>query len=301
MTSWQFHIYKLMLRLQKRPQMLDGSRSIAEARSNQERLLSRLKPPTDSSCESMMVGDVPAEWIAANRVDNGRIILYLHGGAYCLGSINTHRALAAYIGKAAQARTLIIDYRLAPEYHHPAALDDATYAYKWLLAQGHAPQNIAIVGDSAGGGLTLATLLKLREEKVPMPGTAVTLSPWSDLAGTGASIKQKQNVDYILSPQFLSNSARLYTNGHGLDNHFISPYYASYHNFPPLLIQVGTDEILLDDAVRLAQKAQADGVDVTLDIWEGMLHVWQMGVPYIPEAKEAITQIGVFIQQHTQE
>ena len=110
---------------------------------------------------------------------------------------------------------------------------------------------------------------------------------------------QKRNVDYILSPQFLNNSARMYTNGHGLDNPFISPHYASYHSFPPLLIQVGTDEILLDDAVRLAQKAQTDGVDVTLDVWEGMLHVWQMGVPYIPEAKAAVAQIGAFIRQHT--
>lgn len=299
MASWQFHVYKIALRLQKRPQMLDGSHSVAEARRNQERLLSRLKPPPASTCESVMVGDIPAEWILADGVDNGRIILYLHGGAYCLGSINTHRSLAAYIGIAAQARTLIIDYRLAPEHHHPAAMDDAAGAYKWLLAQGYDAQNIAIVGDSAGGGLTLATLLKLRDENVPLPGTAVCLSPWVDLAGTGSSITRKQNVDYILSPRFLSKSAKLYTNGHGLENPFISPIYASCHNLPPLLIQVGTDEILLDDATRLAQKARAADVEVTLDIWDGMLHVWQMGVPYIPEAQQAIDQIGAFIQQHT--
>lgn len=299
MASWQFRVYKLMLWLQKRPQMLDGSRSIAEARLNQERLLSHLKPPPTSTCAAVMVDDVPAEWILADGVENGRIILYLHGGAYCLGSINTHRALAAHIGSAAQARTLIIDYRLAPEHHHPAALDDAAAAYKWLLTQGHSPQNIAVVGDSAGGGLTLAMLLKLREENVPMPGAAVTLSPWTDLAGTGTSMKQKRSVDYILSQQFLSKSAKMYTNGHSLENPFISPVYASFGKLPPLLIQVGTDEILLDDAIRLAEKAQADGVDVTLDVWERMLHVWQMGAPYIPEAKAAVAQIGAFIRQHT--
>ena len=299
MVSWQFKLYKLLLRLQFRGQVLDGSRPIETERANQERMLSFLRLPSACATESLMVAGVPAEWIDNPTVDNGRIILYLHGGAYCLCSINTHRTLAAYIGQAANAKTLIIDYRLAPEHHHPAALEDATAVYKWCLDEGYDPQKIAIVGDSAGGGLTLATLLALREQNVPMPGTAVCLSPWVDLLGSGNSMQNKVEHDPILSPKFLQNSAKMYTNGHKLENPFISPLYASFHNLPPLLIQVGTNEILLDDAVRLAEKAKVDGVEVTLDIWPEMFHVWQMASSFLPEAKTAVSQIGEFIQTHT--
>lgn len=299
MASWQFKIYKMMLRLQRREQILDGSRSIEAERANQERMLSLLRLPAACTTISSTIAGVPAEWIDNPETENGRILIYLHGGAYCLCSINTHRTLAAYIGQAAKAKTLIIDYRLAPEHHHPAALEDATAVYKWCLEEGYDPQKIAIVGDSAGGGLTLATLLALRDQKLPLPGTAVCLSPWVDLLGTGSSMQNKVDIDPILSPQFLQRSARMYTNGHKLENPFISPLYASFHDLPPLLIQVGTEEILLDDAARLAEKAKADGVEVTLDVWDDMFHVWHMGVSLLPEAKAAVSQIGAFIQQHT--
>ncbi len=299
MASWQFRVYRTILRKQLQRQRLGGVHSIVAERAKQERILSLLRLPKGCRTQSLLIADVPAEWIETGQMENGRIILYLHGGAYCLGSIKTHRALAAHIGQAARAKTLIFDYRLAPEEQHPAALEDATAVYKWCLNEGYDPQKIALVGDSAGGGLTMAMLLALRDQDVPLPGTAVCMSPWVDLVGTGASMQSKQEDDFILSSAFLNRSAQMYTNGHALQTPYISPLYASFAGLPPLLIQVGTSEILLDDALRLATKAEADGVQVTLDVWDEMLHVWQMAVPFLPEAKTAVRQMGTFIQEHT--
>ena len=236
---------------------------------------------------------VPAEWIAAPGAELGAI-LYLHGGAYTLGSINTHREMVARLSRSTGMRALIINYRLAPEHPYPAALEDATTAYRWLLAQGNDPARILIAGDSAGGGLTLAALIALRDAGEPLPAGAVCLSPWTDLTCSGDSIQTKAQDDLILTLENLSRSARSYAGEHDLRSPLISPLFADLSGLPPLLIQVGTDEILLDDARRIVEKAQTAGVDVTLEIWEEMFHVFQM-VSIMPGTKKALGQIGDFV------
>jgi acetyl esterase/lipase len=193
-------------------------------------------------------------------------------------------------------RALAINYRLAPEHPYPAALEDAATAYRWLLSQGNDPARIIIAGDSAGGGLTLATLVALREAGEPLPAGAVCISPWTDLACTGDCVHEKAPLDKILSPDGLTRSAKSYAGGHELRSPLISPLYADLRGLPPLLIQVGTDEILLDDAKRIAEKAQIAGVDITLEIWEEMFHVFQI-IPFLPETKQALGQIGDFVSR----
>jgi acetyl esterase/lipase len=222
------------------------------------------------------------------------MILYLHGGAYALGSINVHRELLARLARATHMRVLAVDYRLAPEHPYPAALEDTAAAYRWALDAGCAPSRIVVAGDSAGGGLALATLAALRDAGAPLPAGTVCLSPWLDLALTGASIRTKASVDPVLSREALERYAGLYAGEHARTHPLISPLYADLRGLPPLLIQVGTDEILLDDAVRGAEKARAAGVRATLDVVEGMFHVFQM-VGVLPETRRALERIAAFV------
>jgi acetyl esterase/lipase len=226
-------------------------------------------------------------------------MLYLHGGGYVVGSIATHRGLAGRLSQAAAARVLLVDYRLAPEHPFPAAVDDAAGAYRWLLAQGIEPARLVIAGDSAGGGLTIATLVALRDAGVPLPAAAVCLSPWVDLEGRGDSVTTKAAADPLVHKDMLVQLAAWYLAGADPRTQLAAPLYADLRHLPPLLIQVGTAEILLDDAIRLAEKATAAGVKVTLEPWEDMIHVWQLFAPMLPEGQKAIEGIGVFVRQHT--
>ena len=267
---------------------------VAEQRARAEKMARYFRLPKDLQCQAVDADGVPAKWIIPAAADEG-VILYLHGGAYCLGSVNAHLDLLARLARAANRKLLAIDYRLAPEHPHPAALEDAVTAYRWLLGQGTAPAQIVIAGDSAGGGLTLVTLLALRDADMPLPAAAVCISPWTDLALTGASMHVKADVEVILSPESLAMFAGLYAAGQSLTHPLISPLYADLAGLPPLLIQVGTDEILLDDATRFAHKAQAAGVEVTLEVWQGMFHVFHI-FPFFAETAEAVAQIGEFVQ-----
>lgn len=271
----------------------DGS--VEEQRSRQEKTTRLIKHTANVRCQPVDVNGVPGEWVTAPNVQLG-VILYLHGGAYTLGSITTHRELAARLSRSTGTSVLVINYRLAPEHPYPAALDDATTAYRWLLKQGNDPAHIIIAGDSAGGGLTLATLVALRDFGVTLPAGAVCISPWTDLTCSGDSIQSKSQEDLILSMESLSRSANSYAGGHDLRTPLISPLYADLKGLPPLLIQVGTDEILLDDARRVAEKAKKAGVDVTLEIWDEMFHVFQI-IPFMPETKKAMGQIGDFVER----
>ncbi len=264
--------------------------------SNLEKLAHKLKLPPGASQSSVNIAGIPGNWITVQDANDEKVILYLHGGAYHLGSVNTHRTLIARICKAARMRALAINYRLAPEHPFPAALDDATSTYRWLLAEGFHPENIIVAGDSAGGGLSIATLISLRDSGIPLPAGVVCLSPWTDLANTGDSIKNNIKIDYIFSDN-LEVSARLYAGDYDLKHPLISPLYADLHSLPPLLIQVGSDELLLDDSTRLAAHAQEAGVVVTLEIWEGMIHVFQGLAMLLPESKQAIKRIGLFMQE----
>jgi len=270
--------------------------SILEQRSRLESLACWAIFPRSVSVTPVSADGVPAEWVVTSDVNDDHVILYLHGGGYVVCSVNTHRDLVMRLSRAAKMRALSVDYRLAPEFPFPAALEDATRVYRWLLASGYDPEKIFIAGDSAGGGLTLATLIALRDSGDPLPAGAICFSPWTDLDGTGESMISKAKQDVILHNIRTERMAKAYAGNHELSHPLISPLYADLHGLPSLLIQVGTAEILLDDSTRLAEKARAAGVDVTLEIWDGMDHVFQAQAIILPEARRAIEGVGQFIQ-----
>jgi acetyl esterase/lipase len=265
-------------------------------RANMESMTSLMPLPPDVATEPVSVNGVPAEWVSTPDADPDRVVLYLHGGGYVIGSIKTHRDLAGRISRAAGARVLNVDYRLAPEHPHPAAVDDATAAYRWLLNAGHAPARLAVAGDSAGGGLTVATLVALRDAKQPLPAAGVCLSPWVDLEGVGESMTTCAELDPMVQRDPLLRMAKLYLGELDARTPLASPLHADLTGLPPLLIQVGTAETLLDDAHRIAERARKAGVDVTIDVWEDMIHVFQAFAPMLPEGQQAIEQIGEYLR-----
>jgi acetyl esterase/lipase len=222
-------------------------------------------------------------------------ILHLHGGGYTIGSLATIRPLASHMARAAGAKVLTVAYRLAPEHPHPGALDDAVSAYEWLLKQGWPPERLALAGDSAGGGLAVAALVALRRRGLPQPAAGVFLSPWTDLALTGASWGTNEGKDPLVTRWLLADMAERYLAGADPRLPTASPLYADLAGLPPLLIQVGTAEVLLDDSVALARAARAAGVAVTLECWSDMIHVWQAFAPVLDEANAAITRIGAWL------
>ena len=253
---------------------------------------------SDCTAEPVTAGGVPGEWVSAPGADPGRNVLYLHGGGYTIGSIKTHRCLAGWVSRAAKARVLIIDYRLAPEHPFPAAVDDSLAAYRFMLDSGVNPARTVVAGDSAGGGLAVAALLAIRDAKLPLPAAAVCLSPWVDMEGTGESMKTKADVDPMVGPN-LADMAKAYLGGKDLRTPLASPLYADLKGLPPMLIQVGTAEVLLDDSSRLAQRAREAGVEVVYEPWENMIHVWQIFVPMLDESKQAVARIGEYIRSKT--
>ena len=292
MPSQQLQIVIQMLRSAPVPETIEERRAAMET-------LAQLAPiPEDVQCQPVDAGGVPAEWIAAPNADAERVILYLHGGGYSMGSIKTHRELVSRLSRAAGARALAIDYRLAPENPFPAAVEDATAAYRWLLSNGVNPARTVIAGDSAGGGLTVATLVALRDAGDPLPAAAVCLSPWVDMEGIGESMTTKADLDPMVSREELLEGAKMYLGDADPRTPLAAPLYADLSGLPPLLIHVGTAETLLDDSTRLADRAKAAGVDVTLDVWDDMIHVWQAFAVMLPEGQQAIDRIGEFIQEH---
>jgi acetyl esterase/lipase len=243
-------IFAMMMRYQMVDFYKDSS--VEVQRTKMERYAKVVKLPGDVTCEPANDCHVSAEWIDTPKIDRDRVILYLHGGAYFLPGVNSHRDIAARLGRGAQMRALLVDYRLAPENPYPAALQDVTAAYEWLLAEGYQPLDIAICGDSSGGGLALAALLRLRDMDIAFPAAAVCLCPWTDLTGSGASMTNNAKTDFINRPVYMKTSARYYAGYDELENPYISPLFADLTGFPPLLIQAATRDVLLDDATRLA-------------------------------------------------
>jgi acetyl esterase/lipase len=271
--------------------------SVPEMRAAMEELAAPAQP--DVKCERLSAGGVDAEWITAPGAAADRAVLYLHGGGYVMGSINTHRDMIGRLSRAAQARVLALNYRLAPEHPFPAAVEDALAGYRYLLDQGLQPARMAVAGDSAGGGLTLATLVAARDAGIRLPAAAVCLSPWVDFEGLGESMKTRLHVDPIASPDGTRLLAQAYLAGKDPRTPLAAPLYADFKGLPPLLIQVGDHETLLDDSNRVAARARAAGVKVTLEVWPEMIHVWQLFATFLPEAQEAIEVIGKFIRAHT--
>jgi acetyl esterase/lipase len=268
----------------------------ATMRANMESMTKLMPLPPDVATESVSANGVPAEWVSVPTAAADRVVLYVHGGGYVIGSINTHRDLAGRISRASGARVLNVDYRLAPEHPHPAAVDDATAAYRWLLGAGQAPERLAIAGDSAGGGLTVATLVALRDVGDRLPAAGVCLSPWVDLEGLGESMSTCAHLDPMVQRDPLLKMAKMYLGDLPPRTPLASPLYADLSGLPPLLIQVGTAETLLDDATRIAERARKAGVDVTLDVWEEMIHVFQAFAPMLPEGQQAIDKIGEYLR-----
>lgn len=250
------------------------------------------------SCRKVSVGGVDGEWIVPSDAPPGKAILYFHGGGFRLGSVASHRDLIARVAQASGCRVLAVNYRLAPEHRFPAALEDALTAYAWLRDQGFRSEDLALAGDSAGGNLVLTTMLSLRGRGELLPAAAALMSPWTDLAATGASYQNRAAADPIHQRPMILALAKAYL-GEGGDprDPLASPLHADLSGLPPLLVQAGDRETVRDDATMLAEKATTAGVDVELQVWDGMIHVFQM-FPEIPQAQEAIAAMAAFLRRH---
>jgi len=247
--------------------------------------------------EQADVHGLNSEWLTPKGSPEDKLLLYLHGGAYVMGNCATHRQLVSYLAKYSGVKALLPEYRLAPEHPFPAAIEDAVGVYRSLLADGYLAENIIIAGDSAGGGLTMATLLSLRHAGDPLPAAACLLSPWLDLAATGESMTTRAKKDPWFQPEDMPIVAAYYCSDDELRNPLVSPVYAYLSGLPPLYIQVGEDEILLSDSTRAAEKVKAAGGEVEIEIWPGMWHVFQAFLLQVPESKKAAKKIGKFVKR----
>jgi len=272
-----------------------GTPSLEESRAGFEAMLSMTPLPADLNVEELMIEHMRADWVSVPESKANRTVLYLHGGGYMIGSNVGYREFASRMARALQARVLVINYRLAPENPFPAAVDDAVMAYNWLIDQGVDTNQLVVAGDSAGGGLTLATLVALRDAGVPLPACATCFSPWVDLEATGNSAKPGVVDDPIINLDGLRGMTEAYA-PNDKRNPLAAPLYADLTGLPPLLVFVGTREVLLDDATRIVDNARAAGVNTTLHIGEGLVHVWQVFA--LPESQQSLEQMSEFVTQH---
>ena len=268
---------------------------IGERRKSFDAIVSAYPTAQDVVVEPITVNGVPAEWTTTPGADHSRAVLYLHGGGYVIGSLDSHRHLAAEVGRAAGARCLALHYRLAPEHPFPAAVEDALAGYRYLLDAGVAPGHVAIAGDSAGGGLVVAALVAIRDAGLPQPAAGWCISPWVDMEGIGASMAGKAAEDPTVQKEPLLEMAAHYLHGANPRAPLAAPIYADLRDLAPLFIQVGAVETLLDDAIRLAGVAGAAHVPVTLEIWPEMVHVWHLYYPDLGAGRRAIEAGGRFL------
>lgn len=251
-----------------------------------------------TAVRATVLGGVPVEVVTPQRPSASVTIVYLHGGAYVSMSPRSHRRLVSHLAAATGCRVIAVDYRLAPEHPYPAALDDATAAYTAHLAE--APQQkVVLAGDSAGGGLALATAIALRDRGQPLPAALVLIAPWVDLTCSGDSMRSRTRRERVLTPAALPDDARRYAGDLDVHSPLVSPLFADLEGLPPMLIQVGDDEVLLDDSLRLAQRAQDAGVPVNLQVWQRLWHVWQLYAGLLPEAADAVGAIAEFVREQT--
>ncbi len=298
MSSYQAAAFKLVLRILKK-RMFTNTDHVALRRMVNNSSRRMPKPPADIDFRSERIEGIPCLWVKAMGAEPEKLILYLHGGGYIFCSAHTtHKDILWRLSVASKCRVIAPDYRLAPEHPYPAALEDSIKVYRWLLDQGYKPENIVIVGDSAGGGLTYGTVLKIRDLGLPLPAATVGMSPWTDLAVTGESVITNLKRYALIPGDGLPEGAQYYLAGASTRDPYASPLYGDPTGLPPTLIQVSKDEVLLDDSRRLAAKYRAAGVPCELELWDGMPHVWQTLAMFIPEGKTAINRIGSFIAKH---
>jgi epsilon-lactone hydrolase len=271
---------------------------VYEQRRQLRELLAAQPLPAGVAVTAAALGDVPVAEITVDGIEPRHTVLYFHGGVYVLGDAFQAAGLASQIGRRTGAKVISVDYRLAPEHPYPAAVDDALAAYEALLHNGAAPSDIAFAGESAGGGLAIATLVNARDHGLPLPAAAFVMSPYADLTLAGTTMETKRDADPLLSPQALQARVPDYTAGQDAALGLISPIFADLSGLPPLIIQAGTHEVLLDDAVRLARQAATADVEVTLDITPGVPHVFQAYYPILDEAAAALDRAGQLLSVH---
>ena len=294
MSQQQRHAIDQMLR----DAPLDLGGDVAEQRVIFEEMMAAIPVPADVTTSSASLGGIPVLNVDVAGADPERVIFYLHGGAYAIGSAASSVGLASDLARRAGTRLVTVDYRLAPEHPHPAALEDASTAYQGLLDSGVPPSTIAFAGESAGAGLAAATLVALKRAGLPQPTAAVLMSPWADLTLSGDSIRGKAAVDPALTPEGLARRAADYLPDGDPAGELVSPIFADLTGLPPLLIQAGSHEILLDDATRLAAHAASADVPVTLEVTPGVPHVFQGFAAMLDEGDAALTRAGKFLRTH---
>ena len=298
MPSWQIALSARLARFIK-PRVTATTVELTDLRRQYDYMTERYGAlSSDAIIERAQLGPVKGEWLRVDETQPQRLVLYLHGGGYISGSPETHRPLIARLCKAAGAAALSLAYRLAPEFPFPAGLRDSMDAYRFLVNKGFPPQSIVLAGDGSGGGLAFATLLAIRNAGLPMPAGCVAMSPWADLTLSGWSMLQNTRNDVVQSWEMLFVSARQYLKGANPADAYASPIFGSFRDFPPIMVHAGSLELLRDDAARIGEKAAEASVPVSVEIYDGMHHVFQ-AYPYAPEAKVSLARLGQFIRLRT--
>lgn len=288
-------LQRVLERLRERPVVTDEP--IEVWRAGMEERAKAFRPMENTTFEAVDAGGVPAEWVIPDNAED-RVFIYFHGGGYCCGSVSTHRVLASFLAHACRGRVLNVDYRLAPEHPYPAGVQDGVSVYRWALSTGVQPTRVAIGGDSAGGGLTLAALMSLRDAAETLPAAAVLICPWTDLTLSGDSIVSGAEEELIARLPDLVRLKDWYLKGHDAEDPLVSPIFADLSGLPPTLVHAGGADILADDGRRVADRLNAAGVDATLDEWDEMVHVWHSMAPILPEGRQAVDRIGDFVRRH---
>jgi acetyl esterase/lipase len=298
MRNWQTHLSARLSRLN--PSRVDHQTTLEVLRERCRALADFGPAPADLIVERAQLGQVKGEWVRVSEDDPQRLLLYLHGGGFISGSPEGHRPLIARLCRAGSAAALSLDYRLAPEFPFPAGLRDAVDAYRFLIGKGYPPESVVLAGDGAGGGLAVATLMAIRNGGMPMPAALVAMSPWADLTLSGWSIMQNAESDSVLSWDLLFVSARHYLKGANPADPYASPVFGSMRDFPPIMVHAGSREILRDDASRLGELAAAANVPVSVEVYDGMQHMFQASGSS-SEAKVSLNRLGQFIRARTPE
>lgn len=300
MPSWQIALSSRLTRLIK-PRSVTAETSLEDLRRQYSYMCERYGAvPGDTSVEAATLGQVKGEWLRVDETQPHRLVLYMHGGGYISGSPESHRPLVARLCKSAGAAALSLNYRLGPEFPYPAALRDVVDAYRYLVSKGFPANSIVLAGDGSGGGLAFAAVLAIRNAGLPMPAACVAMSPWADLSLSGWSIMQNARKDAVLTWELLFVSARHYLKGANPADFYASPVFASLRDFPPVMVHAGSLEILRDDASRLGEQAAAASIPVSVEIYDGMHHLFQ-AYPFAPEAKVSLNRMGQFIRARTPE
>ena len=270
------------------------TKTIDQLRKETEDAGNKIPLPKNTKFKRISIGNIDAEWITCGESESNKIFMFMHGGGYYRGSIASTRATVARISAEAKVRCLSIEYRLAPEYPFPAAIDDTYTAYNWLLKKGVKPKNIIVSGQSAGGGLCLALLLKLKDKNFFQPRGAIALSPWTDLTQSGKTMKINADIDPVISKKYLDRMANLYLAKTPNTSPLASPLYGELSGLPPLLVQVGSAETMLDDSRRFVEKAKEAKVDVQIEVYKDMFHGWHSSAHILKDGEKAIKNIGLF-------